>query len=175
MLLLIMNFIRIQLYLFLRPRSSFDFHKVPIISIWEVQQSLRIKASRCLYTSHMSYEIYWKPPTSAINCFQKSFKDMPKIMICSWTEKPECFWVGCMSFLKIKNFLKNQEFSLPTFVWMSAVMPLHHIYNTVLQGWVGKGYSEITNKVPSGSTAPGIRVWTSKEEVENKRVRANRV
>lgn len=52
----------------------------------------------------------------------------------------------------------DQEFSLPTFVWMSAVMPLHDIYTMMLQDGVRKGYSEITNQVPSGSTSPEIRV-----------------
>lgn len=84
---------------------------------------------------HTSCEIYWKSPTSTIKCFWKSVN-----IICqrSWSaagmkDQNACEWDDWPLATSAMVF-RSQEFSLSTLVCMSAMMPLHHIYTTVLQG-----------------------------------------
>lgn len=130
-----MHFIKIYLYLFFRPRSSFDFHKVPIISVWKVQQSPLRKGSRCFHIRYTSCKIRWKTPTSTTKCFWKSVN-----IICqrSWSvaemkDQSACEWDGQPSLATSAMAFRSQKFSLSTLACMSVMMPLHHIYTTVLQ------------------------------------------
>lgn len=138
MLLFITHFIKIYLYLFFTPRSSFDFPKVPIFSVWKVQQSPLIKGSRCFHIRYMSCRICWKLPTNTMKCFWKSL-----LYANDHDLSLECLWVGWMTFFghSSNGFPISRMFSFYTYVYVSNDSSTSYIHYSIGK-IVRRGYSE---------------------------------
>lgn len=168
-----MHFTKIYLYPFLKARSSFDSHKVPIISVWKAQQSPSRKGSRCFHIRDTICKIYWKPPSSTRKYFWKS-----ENIICqrSWSvagikmrvlmsRMNDLLWPLQQRLSNLKNFPSlqrnvHQQWCLNIIYTLEDFKIVRIFYSPEI----------CTTWVPSGSTSAEKKVWTSKEEAENQDV-----